>query len=161
MPENAKQHIPGYIARRGKPIPHKVEATQLQLIDTVCEMIGALPKDWLRAKAIVKDFFDVMIEGIARDSEVRIKNFGIFWVGHKRARRVRNYDPRTDSQVEFAAIPAHNHVYFRPSPILTDKVNNRPHLTYAQRRPYKKYPKKLKSGIGGNISTELHGGFND
>ena len=66
--------------------------------------------------------FDVMFEGIrealVNGEEVKIREFGTFYIHNKKARRA--YHPQTQEPID---VPPRNSIKFKVSKNLTEKVN--------------------------------------
>ena len=63
----------------------------------------------LKVKEIVQWTFDAIIETLIKDGRIELRNFGVFEVKKRKARRARN--PRTDEKV---FVPEKNVVTFQP-----------------------------------------------
>ena len=64
--------------------------------------------------------FDAMCEGLARDSNIEIRNFGIFKVKHTPERQARN--PKTS---EVITVPEKKHISFKPGQLMKKKINDK------------------------------------
>ena len=72
------------------------------------------------SEKILNSFFEIIIEGLNRDGEVTISNFGKFKILHKKARIGRN--PRTKQQF---TISKRKVVSFYPSLSIKKKMNEK------------------------------------
>lgn len=71
----------------------------------------------LKTKEIVQKTFDAIIETLVEDRRIELRNFGVFEVKMRAARKARN--PRTGGQVE---VPAKFVVTFKPGKEMEEKV---------------------------------------
>jgi nucleoid DNA-binding protein len=74
----------------------------------------------------IQSMLDTMCEGLGRDGNIEIRNFGIFKVKSISSRMARN--PKTGESIR---IPARNLVHFKPGQLMKQKVNH----VFAQSRP--------------------------
>lgn len=72
------------------------------------------------SKKILENFFDIIVQGLLRDGEVKISNFGKFKVLHKKSRIGRN--PKTKKEF---IIKDRKVVTFYPSLIIKRKINEK------------------------------------
>jgi integration host factor subunit beta len=73
----------------------------------------------LKTKEIVQWTFDAIIETLVREGRIELRNFGVFEVKTRKARRARN--PRTNQPVE---VEAKNVVTFQPGKEMEEQVKN-------------------------------------
>jgi integration host factor subunit beta len=93
----------------------------------------------LKTKEIVQWTFDAIIDTLIKDGRIELRNFGVFEVRRRKARRARN--PRTNDRVD---VPEKNVVTFQPGKEMEERV----------RREAKVYePKRKKSKPGANQTT--------
>lgn len=89
----------------------------------------------LKTKEIVQWTFDAIIDTLITDGRIELRNFGVFEVRRRKARRARN--PRTNDRVD---VPEKNVVTFQPGKEMEERV----------RREAKVYePKRKKSRAAG------------
>lgn len=86
--------------------------------DIVKEVAARTGFDISSVKNIVQTMFDAMCEGLARDGNIEIRNFGIFKVKSTPARKARN--PKTS---EIITVPAKKHISFKPGQEMKMKIN--------------------------------------
>ncbi len=86
--------------------------------DIVKEVAARTGFDISSVKDIVQTMFDAMCEGLARDGNIEIRNFGIFKVKETAARQARN--PKTS---EIITVPAKKHISFKPGQLMKEKIN--------------------------------------
>jgi nucleoid DNA-binding protein len=75
----------------------------------------------LKTKEIVQLTFDLIIETLAKEGRIELRNFGVFEVRRRKARRARN--PRTNQPVE---VGAKNVVTFQPGKEMEELIKNAP-----------------------------------
>jgi integration host factor subunit beta len=93
----------------------------------------------LKTKEIVQWTFDAIIDTLITDGRIELRNFGVFEVRRRKARRARN--PRTNDRVD---VPEKNVVTFQPGKEMEERV----------RREAKVYePKRKKPKAGANSTT--------
>ena len=90
--------------------------TKKEIVKTISEEIGLTQ---LRTKEIVQKTFDAIVETLVTDPNHRIelRNFGVFEVKKRAARKARN--PRTGDKVD---VPAKYVVTFKPGKEMEEKV---------------------------------------
>jgi integration host factor subunit beta len=71
----------------------------------------------LKTKEIVQWTFDAIIETLIQDGRIELRNFGVFEVRRRKARRARN--PRTNERV---SVPEKNVVTFQPGKEMEERV---------------------------------------
>lgn len=71
----------------------------------------------LKTKEIVQWTFDAIIDTLIEDGRIELRNFGVFEVRRRKARRARN--PRTNDRVD---VPEKNVVTFQPGKEMEEKV---------------------------------------
>lgn len=87
----------------------------------------------LKTKEIVQWTFDAIIDTLISDGRIELRNFGVFEVRRRKARRARN--PRTNDRVD---VPEKNVVTFQPGKEMEERV----------RREAKVYEPKRKKPKG-------------
>lgn len=93
----------------------------------------------LKTKEIVQWTFDAIIDTLIKDGRIELRNFGVFEVRRRKARRARN--PRTNDRVD---VPEKNVVTFQPGKEMEERV----------RREAKVYePKRKKPRQGAAAPT--------
>ena len=88
----------------------------------------------LKTKEIVQWTFDAIIDTLIKDGRIELRNFGVFEVRRRKARRARN--PRTNDRVD---VPEKNVVTFQPGKEMEERV----------RKDAKVYEPKRKKQKGG------------
>jgi nucleoid DNA-binding protein len=69
--------------------------TKKEIVKTISEEIGLTQ---LKTKEIVQKTFDAIVETLVEDRRIELRNFGVFEVKKRAARKARN--PRTGEKVE-------------------------------------------------------------
>jgi integration host factor subunit alpha len=95
---------------------NKKNIIRADLANIINEKIG-VPS--VEASEIVDFVLDQLVEGLIKDGEVKIKNFGVFKLKHKKERIGRN--PKTKEE---KIISARNVVSFYPAKDFKNKINN-------------------------------------
>lgn len=98
----------------------------------------------LKTKEIVQWTFDAIIDTLLSEGRIELRNFGVFEVKTRKARRARN--PRTNQPV---AVKAKNVVTFQPGKEMEEKIRDIPKVFQPKRKMRKpaKLPKPLHSYI--------------
>jgi integration host factor subunit beta len=92
----------------------------------------------LKTKEIVQWTFDAIIDTLITDGRIELRNFGVFEVRRRKARRARN--PRTNDRVD---VPEKNVVTFQPGKEMEERVRK-------EARVYEPKRKKQKGGPAAN-----------
>ncbi len=92
--------------------------TKKEIVKQISDKIGLTQ---LKTKEIVQLTFDAIVETLLNDPDHRIelRNFGVFEVKQRKARKARN--PRTGERVD---VPPKNVVTFKPGKEMEDRVRN-------------------------------------
>jgi nucleoid DNA-binding protein len=77
----------------------------------------------LKTKEIVQATFDAIVATLLEDGRIELRNFGVFEVKQRKARKARN--PRTGDKVD---VPPKNVVTFKPGKEMEEKVRQLTHL---------------------------------
>jgi len=88
--------------------------TKNEIIKTISEDVGLTQQ---QTKKIVQKTFDSIIDTLAEDGRIELRNFGVFEVKKRAARNGRN--PRTGDKV---FVPAKYTVTFKPGKEMEDRV---------------------------------------
>lgn len=93
--------------------------------EIVKQIADKLDLTQLKTKEIVQLTFDAIVETLLNDPDHRIelRNFGVFEVKQRKARKARN--PRTGERVD---VPPKNVVTFKPGKEMEEKVRNMTNL---------------------------------
>jgi len=99
--------------------------TKKEIVRVISEQIGLTQ---LRTKEIVQKTFDAIVETLVEDGRIELRNFGVFEVKRRAARKARN--PRTGDKVE---VPEKLVVTFKPGKEMEQRVRELEELAAARR----------------------------
>jgi nucleoid DNA-binding protein len=88
--------------------------TKKEIVKTISEEIGLTQ---LKTKEIVQKTFDAIVETLVEDHRIELRNFGVFEVKRRAARKARN--PRTGDKVY---VPEKFVVTFKPGKEMEERV---------------------------------------
>jgi len=88
--------------------------TKKEIVKTISEELGS---NQLKTKEIVQKTFDAIVETLVEDGRIELRNFGVFEVKQRAARKARN--PRTGQRVD---VPEKFVVTFKPGKEMEEKV---------------------------------------
>jgi nucleoid DNA-binding protein len=88
--------------------------TKKEIVKQIADRIG---ETQLKTKEIVQRTFDAIVETLLEDGRIELRNFGVFEVKQRKARKARN--PRTGDKVD---VPPKNVVTFKPGKIMEERV---------------------------------------
>lgn len=88
--------------------------TKKEIVKTISEEIGLTQ---LKTKEIVQKTFDAIVDTLVEDKRIELRNFGVFEVKKRAARKARN--PRTGQRVD---VPEKYVVTFKPGKEMEEKV---------------------------------------
>ena len=88
--------------------------TKKEIVKAISEELGLTQ---LKTKEIVQKTFDAIVETLVTDHRIELRNFGVFEVKKRAARKARN--PRTGGQVQ---VPAKFVVTFKPGKEMEERV---------------------------------------
>jgi nucleoid DNA-binding protein len=104
-------------ARFGVPSHHtggELKVTKKEIVKTISEEIGMTQ---LKTKEIVQKTFNAIVETLVEERRIELRNFGVFEVKARAARKARN--PRTGQRVD---VPEKFVVTFKPGKEMEEKV---------------------------------------
>jgi nucleoid DNA-binding protein len=90
--------------------------TKKEIVKTISDETGLNQQ---QIKAIVQKTFDAIVATLVEEGRIELRNFGVFQVRTRAARKARN--PRTGRQVE---VPEKFVVTFKSGKIMEQKVNS-------------------------------------
>ena len=99
--------------------------TKKEIVKTISEEIGLTQ---LKTKEIVQKTFDAIVETLVEERRIELRNFGVFEVKERAARKARN--PRTGQRVD---VPEKFVVTFKPGKEMEEKVRQLEEQAAAQR----------------------------
>ena len=88
--------------------------TKKEIVKTISDEIGLTQ---LKTKEIVQKTFDAIVETLVEDGRIELRNFGVFEVKRRAARKARN--PRTGQRVD---VPEKFVVTFKPGKEMEERV---------------------------------------
>jgi integration host factor subunit beta len=88
--------------------------TKKEIVKTISDEIGLTQ---LKTKEIVQKTFDAIVETLVEDKRIELRNFGVFEVKKRAARKARN--PRTGDKVY---VPEKYVVTFKPGKEMEERV---------------------------------------
>src|SRR4051795_8937480 len=94
--------------------PEVSHVTKKEIVKTISEEIGLTQ---LKTKEIVQKTFDAIVEALVEERRIELRNFGVFEVKQRAARKARN--PRTGAKVN---VPEKFVVTFKPGKEMEERV---------------------------------------
>lgn len=94
--------------------------TKKEIVKQISDKLGMTQ---LKTKEIVQQTFDAIVETLLEVGRIELRNFGVFEVKQRKARKARN--PRTGDKVD---VPPKNVVTFKPGKEMEEKVRQLTHL---------------------------------
>ena len=91
-----------------------LKVTKKEIVKAISEEIGLTQ---LKTKEIVQKTFDAIVETLVTDRRIELRNFGVFEVKKRAARKARN--PRTGANVN---VPEKYVVTFKPGKEMEQKI---------------------------------------
>jgi integration host factor subunit beta len=88
--------------------------TKKEIVKTISEEIGMTQ---LKTKEIVQKTFNAIVETLVEEKRIELRNFGVFEVKKRAARKARN--PRTGQRVD---VPQKFVITFKPGKEMEEKV---------------------------------------
>jgi nucleoid DNA-binding protein len=96
--------------------PESSVVTKKEIVKTISDETGLNQQ---QIKTIVQKTFDAIVATLVEEGRIELRNFGVFQVRPRAARKARN--PRTGRQVE---VPEKFVVTFKPGKIMEQQVNS-------------------------------------
>jgi integration host factor subunit beta len=106
--EGALFHLEPFSQRENRVV------TKKEIVKTISDEIGLTQ---LKTKEIVQKTFDAIVETLVEDRRIELRNFGVFEVKKRAARKARN--PRTGDKVY---VPEKFVVTFKPGKEMEERV---------------------------------------
>src|SRR3954452_16783084 len=107
------------------------QVTKKEIVKQISEELGLTQ---LKTKEIVQKTFDAIIETLLSEHRIELRNFGVFEVKRRKARKARN--PRTGARVD---VEPKNVVTFKPGKKMEEDVGRMttlPHLDKPVKRDH-------------------------
>ena len=92
--------------------------TKKEIVRIISDNLSLSQQD---VKKVVQRTFDAVIEALAKEGRIELRNFGVFEVKERKARKARN--PRTGDEVQ---VPSKRVVTFKPGKEMEQMVDSRP-----------------------------------
>lgn len=92
----------------------ETQVTKKEIVKTISDEIGLTQ---LKTKEIVQKTFDAIVEALVEEKRIELRNFGVFEVKKRAARKARN--PRTGDKV---FVPEKYVVTFKPGKEMEERV---------------------------------------
>ena len=89
--------------------------TKKEIVKTISDETGLNQQ---QIKQVVQKTFDSIVQTLVEEGRIELRNFGVFQVRPRAARKARN--PRTGRQVE---VPEKFVVSFKPGKVMEERVN--------------------------------------
>lgn len=90
--------------------------TKKEIVKQIADKIGLTQ---LKTKRIVQHTFDAIVDTLLEVGRIELRNFGVFEVKQRKARKARN--PRTGDRVD---VPPKTVVTFKPGKEMEERVRN-------------------------------------
>src|SRR6478752_1732057 len=88
--------------------------TKKEIVKQIADRLGLTQ---LKTKEIVQQTFDAIVDTLIEVGRIELRNFGVFEVKQRKARKARN--PRTGERVD---VPPKNVVTFKPGKEMEERV---------------------------------------
>lgn len=98
----------------------KDSVTKKEIVKQIAESLG---ETQLRTKEIVQRTFEAIVDTLLKYGRIELRNFGVFEVKRRKARKARN--PRTGDRVD---VPPKNVVTFKPGKEMEERVRRLTHI---------------------------------
>ena len=119
--------------------------TKKEIVKAISEEIGLTQ---LKTKKIVQKTFDAIVETLVTDRRIELRNFGVFEVKERAARKARN--PRTGDRVD---VPSKFVVTFKPGKEMEERVRQLQEEAAARARSESEQPPTVHSAVGTQTSS--------
>jgi nucleoid DNA-binding protein len=106
--------------REGQTFSRRRVVTKKEIVKQISERIGLTQ---LKTKEIVQQTFDAIVDTLLEVGRIELRNFGVFEVKKRKARKARN--PRTGDRVD---VPPKNVVTFKPGKEMEERVRQMTHV---------------------------------
>lgn len=117
--------------------------TKKEIVKQISDRIGLTQ---LKTKEIVQQTFDAIVKTLLDDGRIELRNFGVFEVKKRKARKARN--PRTGEKVY---VPPKAVVTFKPGKEMEEKVRQMTHIPGSAEEPE---PVRATASNGQNASAD-------
>jgi nucleoid DNA-binding protein len=128
------------------PLPEEsCVVTKKEIVKTISEEIGLTQ---LKTKEIVQKTFDAIVETLVEEGRIELRNFGVFEVKKRAARKARN--PRTGQRVD---VPEKYVVTFKPGKEMEERVKQLEREAEAMRQPAREAEEETSAPGAGSSSA--------
>jgi nucleoid DNA-binding protein len=117
--------------------------TKKEIVKQISERIGLTQ---LKTKEIVQQTFDAIVDTLLEVGRIELRNFGVFEVKQRKARKARN--PRTNQRVD---VPPKNVVTFKPGKEMQERVRQMTHVPTLAEAPAPEEEDDLVAEPAGSI----------
>jgi nucleoid DNA-binding protein len=114
------------------------QVTKKEIVKQISEELGLTQ---LKTKEIVQKTFNAIVDTLLREKRIELRNFGVFEVKRRKARKARN--PRTGEKVD---VEPKNVVTFKPGKEMEERV-----------RQMDLVPEELTSAAATNMGEQANG----
>ena len=119
--------------------------TKKEIVKQISERIGLTQ---LKTKDIVQQTFDAIVETLLEVGRIELRNFGVFEVKQRKARKARN--PRTGARVD---VPPKNVVTFKPGKEMEEKVRNMKNVPALHADEDEELVAEMSNGLGDRVES--------
>jgi integration host factor subunit beta len=120
--------------------------TKKEIVKQISEKLGLTQ---LKTKEIVQLTFDAIVETLLAERRIELRNFGVFEVKRRKARKARN--PRTGDKVD---VGPKNVVTFKPGKEMEERIRR---LDLAPERGHKRPLAAVAERVAADGSTDNNG----
>jgi nucleoid DNA-binding protein len=138
------------MARPARParLQEKGSVTKKEIVKQISEKIGLTQ---LKTKEIVQQTFDAIVDTLLEVGRIELRNFGVFEVKQRKARKARN--PRTGDRVD---VPPKNVVTFKPGKEMEERVRQMKQLP-SLREGEEELVAEASNGLGDHMDPSAKG----
>ena len=126
--------------------------TKKEIVKQISDRIGLTQ---LKTKEIVQQTFDAIVDTLIEAGRIELRNFGVFEVKQRKARKARN--PRTGDKVD---VPPKNVVTFKPGKEMEDRVRKMTHIPIMSETEEEEEDSLLADGNGHGEPVDAVGAHN-
>ena len=119
--------------------------TKKEIVKTISEEIGLTQ---LKTKEIVQKTFDAIVKTLVEDRRIELRNFGVFEVKKRAARKARN--PRTGEKVDVAEKYV---VTFKPGKEMEERVRELERRAAEESAAAQRAAGEMPAGSTGSLDT--------
>ena len=123
--------------------------TKKEIVKQISERIGLTQ---LKTKEIVQQTFDAIVDTLLEVGRIELRNFGVFEVKQRKARKARN--PRTGQRVD---VPPKNVVTFKPGKEMEERVRQLEAGSHAQPQLQPSQPRHAEAAEPGGDGQDSNG----